>query len=112
MEEAADDVAVALTERPLDLAAALVKTAKARAVPSWSPLPALDGELVVTQRVERLLDVAPSRPQQRYYRAWAASVLITTFLLGPLLLSTRPVVAQASLLTMQPRMIRCHTRTQ
>jgi Zn-dependent protease with chaperone function len=41
MEDAADDMAVALTCQPLDLASALVKTAQAHVRPRWSPSPAL-----------------------------------------------------------------------
>jgi predicted transcriptional regulator len=46
--------AVTLTRQPLDLASALVKTAKAHVRPRGSPSPALGGECAVTERVERL----------------------------------------------------------
>ncbi len=93
MEEAADDVAVAMTDQPLELAAALVKAAKAQVKPRWSPAPALGGELAVTERVERLLEVPPTRPPQRHYRAWVASAVVASCLLGLLILPRYAAVA-------------------
>jgi beta-lactamase regulating signal transducer with metallopeptidase domain len=96
MEEAADDAAVFLTDQPLDLAAALVKTAKAQAQPRWSPLPALGGEHTVSVRVQRLLEVTPTRHRQRHYRVWATSTVVAMFLLGALLLPRHPGAAAVS----------------
>jgi Zn-dependent protease with chaperone function len=93
MEEAADDVSVALTHQPLELAAALVKTAKAQAPPRWSPVPALGGEHVVTERVERLLQVAPIRPRRWHARAWSLSFVAALCLLSLFILSRHPVAA-------------------
>lgn len=103
MEEAADDAAVALTAQPLDLAAALVKTAKAQVQPRGMPTPALGGELAVTERVERLLAVAPPRPPRRHTRSWLVSATVATSLLGLLMLPRPPVVSQALLLPFETR---------
>ena len=109
MEDAADDMAVILTHQPLDLAAALVKTAKAQARPRWSPAPAFGGERLVTERVERLLEVVPSRPPRRHRRAWAASAVVATCLLGLLILPRQPAVAAAPTppFAGQPSMMAC-----
>lgn len=109
MEEAADDVAVALTEQPLELAAALVKAAKAQARPQWSPLPALGGEPAVTERVERLLDVAPARPPRRHYGAWTVSVVVVGGLLALLVLPRQAAVAAVLTLpaARQPSILGC-----
>ena len=109
MEEAADDAAVGLTDQPLDLAAALVKTAKEQAQPRWSPLPALGGEHAVSERVERLLEGAPIRRRQRHYRAWTASTVVAIFLLGLLLLPRHPDAMAASVppLPTQSPMMAC-----
>lgn len=108
MEDAADDVAVALTNQPLDLAAALVKTAQAQARPRWSPVPALGGEHMVTERVERLLEIVPARPRRRHHRAWAISALVAACLLGLILLSRQPVAAApARLSAPQSSMMLC-----
>jgi len=106
MEEAADDVAVVLTEQPLDLAAALVKAAQAQALPNWSAVPALGEELGVTARVERLLDVAPPRTRRRHARDWVVSGVVTTCLLALLFVPRQPDVAAAlaPLLSHPPRM--------
>jgi Zn-dependent protease with chaperone function len=96
MEDAADDVAVALTNQPLELAAALVKTAKAQLLPRRSPTPALGGEHVVTERVERLLQVAPVRPRRWHARAWSMSFVAAICLLSLFLLSRHPVAAAPS----------------
>jgi Zn-dependent protease with chaperone function len=104
MEEAADDVAVNFTQQPLELAAALVKAAKAQALPGWSARSALGGELGVTARVERLLDVAPPRPRRRHARDWIVSGLVVTCLLALLFIPQRPgmAVALAPLPSPQP----------
>ena len=109
MEDAADDVAVMLTHQPLDLAAALVKTAKAQARPRWSPVPAFGGEHMVTERVERLLEVVPSRPPRRHRWTWAASAVVATCLLGLLILPSQPAVAAVPtpLLAVQSSMMAC-----
>jgi Zn-dependent protease with chaperone function len=112
MEDAADDVAVALTDQPLELAAALVKTARAQASRRSVPVPALGGEQVITARVERLLAVTPPQPPQRHVRTWVGSVLIATALSAVLLLSRQPVVAAtpAALGTSEP-LLTCPMRT-
>ncbi len=109
MEDAADDVAVVLTHQPLDLAAALVKTAKAQARPRWSPVPAFGGERMVTERVERLLEVVSSRPPQRHTRAWAASAVVATCFLGLLILPSQPAVEAVPTppFALQPSMMAC-----
>ena len=93
MEDAADDVAVALTAQPLELAAALVKTAKAQTPPRWSPTPALGGEHMVTERVERLLQVAPARPPQWHARAWTISFVTVLCLFSLFILARHPATA-------------------
>ena len=105
MEEAADDVAVVLTAQPLDLAAALVKAAKAQVLPNWSAVSTLGEELGVTARVERLLDVAPPRPQRRHARDWVVSGLVAACLLALLFVPRQPdaATALAALLAHQPR---------
>ena len=114
MEDAADDSAVALTQAPLELAAALVKTAKAQARLHWSPVPALGGEQVVTERVERLLALAPARPPQQHARTWAVSTVIAACLLGFLIVPQQPVVAAMPVLPFgpQPSMMACPMGTQ
>ena len=108
MEDAADDVAVALTNQPLDLAAALVTTAQAQASPRWSLVPALGGEHMVTERVERLLEIVPARPRPQHHRAWASSALVAAGLLGLLVLSRQPVAAApVPLLAPQSSMMVC-----
>jgi Zn-dependent protease with chaperone function len=103
MEDAADDVAVALTDQPLELAAALVKTAKAQAPPHWSPVPALGGEHVVTERVERLLQVASVRPRRWHARAWSISFVAALCLLSLFILSRHPVAAVTSVPPFAPQ---------
>ena len=113
MEDAADDVAVALTAQPLELASALVKTAKGQAPPRWSPAPALGGEHVVTERVERLLQVAPVRRRRWHVRAWSISFLAAMCLLSLFLLSRHPVAAATSVppFAPQPGATMCPTPT-
>lgn len=112
MEDAADDAAVALTRQPLDLASALVKTAKAHVRPR-SPSPALGGQRAVSERVERLLQVAPTRPPQRHTWAWSASIAVTACLVGLSILSRQPVATAASALPFIPQhgMVLCSTHT-
>ncbi|GIX49717.1 MAG: hypothetical protein KatS3mg131_3928 [Candidatus Tectimicrobiota bacterium] len=88
IEEAADDAAVALTGAPLDLAAALVKTAKARAVPAWSP--ALAGEAALPQRIERLLAPAATRPRRVRFWPWGVSLAVVAGLLALLFVPHPP----------------------
>jgi D-alanyl-D-alanine endopeptidase (penicillin-binding protein 7) len=111
MEDAADDVAVSLTAQPLELAAALVKTAKAQVQLHWSPVPALGGDQVVTERVERLLELAPASPPRQHAPTWAASAMIATCLFGLLLLPKQPAMAAMSTLpfTPQPARMTCYT---
>jgi Zn-dependent protease with chaperone function len=98
MEDAADDMAVAMTHQPLELAAALVKTAKARVPTPWPPTPALGGEHnMVAERVERLLQVAPGRPPQWHARAWAVSFAAAMCLLGLFMLSRHPAATATSM---------------
>lgn len=113
MEDAADDVAVALTDQPLELAAALVKTAKAQVPSHGSPAPALGGEHMVTERVERLLQVAPMRPPQWHARAWSISFVAAMCLLGLFILSRHPVATAASmpLFVPEPGVTMCPTLT-
>ena len=113
MEDAADDVAVALTDQPLELAAALVKTAKAQVPSRGSPAPALGGEHMVTERVERLLQVAPVRPPRWHARAWAMSFVAALCVLSLFILSRYPVAAATSipLLAPQPGVTMCPTPT-
>jgi beta-lactamase regulating signal transducer with metallopeptidase domain len=111
MEDAADDAAVFLTEQPLELAAALVKTAKAQVQLHWSPVPALGGAQVVTERVERLLELAPASPPRQNAPPWVTSAMIATCLFGLLLLPKQSVVAAISAVpfTSQPIRMTCHT---
>jgi beta-lactamase regulating signal transducer with metallopeptidase domain len=103
MEDAADDVSVALTNQPLELAAALVKTAKAQAPPRWSTVPALGGEHMVTERVERLLQVAPVRSRRGHARAWSISFVAAMCLLSLFILSRYPVAAATSVPPFAPQ---------
>ena len=103
MEDAADDVSVALTNQPLELAAALVKTAKAQTPPRWSPVPALGGEHVVTERVERLLQVAPVRLRRWHARAWSISFAAALCLLSLFILSRHPVAVATSVPPLAPQ---------
>ena len=110
MEDAADDMAVALTNQPLDLAAALVKAARAQVQLRWPPAPALGGEHTVTARVERLLAVAPVQPPRRHYRSWAASAVVAACLLALLILPRQLVAAATSAPPLAPRLpiMACH----
>lgn len=114
MEDAADDVAVCLTAQPLELAAALVKTAKAQIQRHWSPVPAIGGEQVVSERVERLLALTPPCPPRQPMRTWIASAGITVCLLGLLILPRQPVVAAMTSQSFgpPPSMMTCHMDTQ
>jgi Zn-dependent protease with chaperone function len=103
MEDAADDVSVALTNQPLELAAALVKTAKAQTPPRGSPVPALGGEHVVTERVERLLQVTSVQPRRWHARAWSISFVAALCLLSLFILSRHPVAAATSVPPFAPQ---------
>jgi len=113
MEDAADDVAVALINQPLALAAALVKTAKAQLPSRRLPAPALGGEHTVTERVERLLQVAPVRLPRWHARAWSMSFVTAMCLLSLFILSRHPVAATTSmpLFAPQPGVMMCPTLT-
>lgn len=81
VEKSADDWAVAGTQEPLDLASALVKTAKAGVV---SPVPLVSGfagNLSVKDRVERLLGMPVQCRTGTTMFQWVTSALITLFLL-------------------------------
>jgi Zn-dependent protease with chaperone function len=114
MEDAADDAAVCLTDQPLELAAALVKIAKAQTQRHWSPVPAIGGEQVVSARVERLLALTSPHPPRQPMRTWIASAGITVGLLGLLILPRQPLVAAmiAPSSGPQPSMMTCHMDTQ
>jgi beta-lactamase regulating signal transducer with metallopeptidase domain len=114
MEDAADDAAVFLTDQPLELAAALVKTAQAQARSSWSPVPAISGEHTVTARVERLLALEPAQPPRQHARTWVISAVVAICLLGLLSLPRQPGVAAMPVVPFvpQPAMMTCHMDTQ
>lgn len=114
MEDAADDAAVFLTKQPLELAAALVKTAKAQVQQQRLPVPALGGDQVVTERVERLLALTPARPPQPHMRTWTVSTAIAMSLLGLLILPRQSGVLAMPVLPFvpQPSMMTCHMDTQ
>lgn len=82
VEEGADDWAVGTTRQPIDLAAALVKTAKADV--SW-PIPlasSLAGNMSVEGRVERLLGTGVRRRSSTTMQRWVSSGLISLLLLS------------------------------
>lgn len=81
VEQGADDLTVAGTQEPLDLASALVKTAKTGMV---SPVPLVSGfagNLSVKDRVERLLGMPVQCRTGTTMFQWVSSALITLFLL-------------------------------
>ena len=86
VEEGADDWAVGATRQPIDLAAALVKTAKADV--SWAiPLASsLAGNVSVEERVERLLGTGVRRRSSTTMQRWVSSGLISLLLLSLLML--------------------------
>ena len=100
VEAAADDWAVAITRQPVDLASALVKTARAgvqQAIPFATPLA---GHLTVEDRVERLLGVMSRKRPETTRRRWVASGFITALLMSLLVLphahsATQREIAQA-----------------
>jgi Zn-dependent protease with chaperone function len=109
MEEAADDLAVGLTGQPLELAAVLVKMARARAAPARAAIAAHAEDCVVTARVERLLALASPRPQPFHAWAWVTSGLVALGLCG-LLVLPRPVSSAAAFISLssaQPQIVRC-----
>ncbi|MGH7351794.1 MAG: M56 family metallopeptidase [Candidatus Methylomirabilales bacterium] len=86
VEAAADDWAVAITRQPVDLASALVKTARAgvqQAIPLATPLA---GHLTVEDRVERLLGVVNRKRPETTRRRWVASGFIAALLMAFLVL--------------------------
>ncbi len=86
VEEGADDWAVGATRQSVDLAAALVKTAKADV--SWAiPLASsLAGNVSVEERVERLLGTGVRRRSSTTMQRWVSSGLISLLLLSLLML--------------------------
>ncbi|MEE9230384.1 MAG: M56 family metallopeptidase, partial [Acidobacteriota bacterium] len=86
VEEGADDWAVGATRQPVDLAAALVKTAKADV--SWAiPLASsLAGNVSVEDRVERLLGIRVKRRSSTTMHRWVSSGLISLLLFSLLML--------------------------
>lgn len=100
VEAAADDWAVAITRQPVDLASALVKTARAgvqQSIPLATPLA---GHLTVEDRVERLLGLVNRKGPETTKRRWLASGFITALLMSLLVLphahsATQREIAQA-----------------
>jgi Zn-dependent protease with chaperone function len=114
MEEAADDLAVGLMDQPLELAAALVKIAQAQAVPSRSAIAAHAEDCVVTERVERLLALASTRPRPPHTWAWVTSGLVALGLFGLLVLPRQvsSAAASMSLSSAQPQSMHCALESQ
>jgi beta-lactamase regulating signal transducer with metallopeptidase domain len=81
IEEGADDQAVMVTRQPLDLASALVKTAKAGLVSVIPLASSLAGNLSVEDRVKRLLGMGVKRRAGTTRGRWLTSGLIALFLL-------------------------------
>lgn len=81
VEEAADASAVEATRRPVELASALVKAAKAGVVWATPLVSSLAGSLSVQDRVERLLGMAKQRRSATTRGRWLASGVITMVLL-------------------------------
>lgn len=81
VEEGADDWAVEATRRPMELAAALVKTARAGVASPMSLASALAGNLSVEDRVERLLGMGVERRPGATIGRWVASGFIAVLLL-------------------------------
>lgn len=81
VEEGADDWAVGATRQPVDLASALVKTAKAGMAWSIPLASSLAGNLSVQERVERLLGMRMGRQSAATIGRWLVSGLITLLLL-------------------------------
>ncbi len=86
VEEAADDRAVALAARPLDLAAAIVKGARRRLRPAPQAA-ALGGTSTVEARVSRLLNgertMSPALPGWRVVASLVVITSIVSVLLSP-----------------------------
>jgi Zn-dependent protease with chaperone function len=80
VEAAADDWAVAITRQPVDLASALVKTARAGVQQAIPLATALAGHLTVEDRIERLLGVVNRKRPEAARRRWVASGFITALL--------------------------------
>lgn len=81
VEESADDWAVKATRQPVELASALVKTAKTGVVSAVPLVSGFAGNLSVEDRVERLLGMPVQRRSGTTIGTWSASALITLFLL-------------------------------
>lgn len=81
IEEGADDQAVMVTRQPLDLASALVKTARAGLVSAIPLASSLAGNLSVEDRVKRLLGMGVKRRAGTTRGRWLTSGLIALFLL-------------------------------
>lgn len=86
IEEGADDRAVIVTRQPLDLASALVKTAKADLVSAIPLASSLTGSLSVEDRVKRLLGLEVKHRPGTTRGRWLTSGLIALFLLLVLIL--------------------------
>jgi len=100
VEAAADDWAVAITRQPVDLASALVKTARAGVQQSIPLAIPLAGHLTVEDRVERLLGLVNRKGPETTKRRWLASGFITALLMSLLVLphahsATQREIAQA-----------------
>lgn len=81
IEEGADDQAVMLTQQPVDLASALVKTAKAGLISTSPVASSLAGNLSVEDRVKRLLGMEVERRADTTPTRWLTSGLIVMILL-------------------------------
>ena len=106
VEEGADDWAVGATRQPIDLATALVKTARAGLL---SPMPvasSLAGNLSVEGRVQRLLGMDEKRRSGTTLRTWVTSGLITLLLFMPVILplGDREASAQTAMAEAMRRM--------
>lgn len=81
VEESADDWAVEATRQPVELASALVKTARTGVISAVPLVSGFAGNLSVEDRVERLLGMPVQRRSSTTIGTWSASALITFFLL-------------------------------
>jgi Zn-dependent protease with chaperone function len=100
VEEGADDWAVEATRQPVELAAALVKTARAGAAQAIPVGTSLGGSLSVEDRVGRLLGMGAKRPLGTTTKGkWLASASIGLVLLIMLTLplGAREVAAQRAI---------------
>ncbi len=113
VEAAADDWAVGITRRPVDLASALVKTAKAGVPQAIQLAPSLAGHLTVEDRVKRLLGLEKGNRRKGMTGRWVASGFISALLFALLILPhaggryvSEGGVAQAMMVRMP--MMACH----